>query len=98
MHRHHHRVLVDLVGQIEPEDVAEQTEAKPDSTVLSAQDLEGVDIENNSMLSQFGLLPDCNDIIITVFDKAAIASRLDVLKQTNSESNRANVGQYTIVE
>lgn len=71
-------MFVNLVGKIKSENIAEQPEAEPHGTVLSAQDLEGIDVENEIILSQFSFFSDCSDIVLAVLDEATIASRFDV--------------------
>ena len=85
MHGHEGGVLDDLIWQIDIERVARQTATEADRAVLAAEGGVGLEIEHSAALSEVSFICDCLDVVLAVFDEAAVRERSAVLEEAAGE-------------
>lgn len=66
VHAHQDGVVKHLIGNVDTEEISEETEAVSDGTVLTAEEIVGVDIKNDSGLAQFGLSAKSVHVVLAV--------------------------------
>ena len=85
MHLHERRVLDNLVGKVDAERVAREAEAEPHCAVLPPEGDVGVEVEHGAVLAQVRLVRDGLDVVLAVFDEAAVRERSAVLEEAAGE-------------
>ena len=88
VHSHERGVLDDLIRKVDAESVARESEAEPHSAVLPAKLDVLVELEDDTVLAEVGLMSDRLDVVLAVPDESAVGKRAAVLQQALRESNR----------
>lgn len=78
MHLHENWVVEDFIGEIQPENVAEQTEAVAHSAVLSTKGVISGKVEHDIVLAQLGLSREAFDVVLSVLNETARGGRTRV--------------------
>ena len=85
MHGQKGGMLDHLIGQVNAEGVARQTETEPHGAVFPAESDVRVEVEHRPVLTEIGFVGDCLDVILAVFDESAVSQRAAVLEESRGK-------------